>query len=211
MKQSSFESLGSLPATYAKGRYIHSQDGTIASQPVERVAALLCRHCGQGVVVVEAQFIGGIHHATSGLKGGAVTWRGFHWWPLPESTTTPDIPSDIARAFDEAVRSLAARCPQAAAVMARRTLEAVADEQSAEGKTLEQRLKKLAASGALHPTFSEWAGEVRLVGNQGAHFDPIKEVSSADAQELVKFVRDLLRHLYELPAELRRRRSHASP
>jgi hypothetical protein len=41
----------------------------------------------------------------------------------------------------------------------------------------------------------------------GAHFDPIETVSKEDAQQLLSFVRELLRFLYELPAELARRRA----
>ena len=90
--------------------------------------------------------------------------------------------------------------------MARRTLEAVADHQNATGGTLATRLESLATSGTLHPTLGEWAREVRLVGNRGAHFDPIQDVSLTDARDLVGFVRELLKYLYELPAQLSRRR-----
>jgi len=33
-----------------------------------------------------------------------------------------------------------------------------------------------------HPTLSDWAKEVRSVGNAGAHFDPLDDVSLADAR-----------------------------
>lgn len=48
---------------------------------------------------------------------------------------------------------------------------------------------------------------VRLAGNIGAHFDPMKPMSKENAQELLNFLRELLRYLYELPAELARRRT----
>jgi hypothetical protein len=68
------------------------------------------------------------------------------------------------------------------------------------------RLKNLAARGLLLPTLADWAKEVRLVGNIGAHFDPMDTVSKDDAEKLNTFVRELLRYLYELPAELARRK-----
>jgi len=90
--------------------------------------------------------------------------------------------------------------------MARRTLEAIAVDKGETTGVLAERLKKLAARGVLQPTLADWAKEVRLVGNTGAHFDPIDTVSKADAEQLNAFVRELLRYLYELPAELGRRK-----
>lgn len=91
--------------------------------------------------------------------------------------------------------------------MARRTLEAVTVDKGASGKTLFERLNNMAASGVLPPTLADWAKEVRLVGNTGAHFDPITTVSKEDSAQLISFVRELLKYLYELPAELARRRT----
>jgi hypothetical protein len=72
--------------------------------------------------------------------------------------------------------------------------------------TLADRLDALAKSGLLHSSLTEWAKEVRLVGNTGAHFDPLNPVSRTDAEQLVSFVREVLKFLYELPANLARRR-----
>jgi len=91
--------------------------------------------------------------------------------------------------------------------MARRTLEAITVEKGQTTGVLADRLRNMASAGILQPTLADWAKEVRLVGNTGAHFDPINPASNADAQQLISFVRELLRYLYELPAELARRRS----
>jgi hypothetical protein len=91
--------------------------------------------------------------------------------------------------------------------MARRTLEAVTVDKGETAGTLAQRLNALHEKGDLHPSLSEWIKEVRLIGNVGAYFDPIQRVSVSDARQLVSFVRELLRYIYELPAELARRRS----
>ena len=203
-KQSSFEALGSLPLTFSLDVYSHGHDRTVSNPHVDQVTALRCRHCRQGLAVVEEQYIGGRHHSES--NSGTMTWRGVHWWPLPSATVSRDIPAPISGTFDEAARTLAAGCPRASAVMARRTLEAICVEQGAESGTLAERLSALATSGRLQPTLAEWAKEVRLIGNLGAHFDPIDDVNRGDAQQLISFLRELLKYLYELPAELRRRR-----
>ncbi|PKB64111.1 MAG: hypothetical protein BZY80_03825 [SAR202 cluster bacterium Io17-Chloro-G2] len=141
---------------------------------------------------------------------GTVSYRGIHWWPLPSTNLSPDIPDEVALAFAEAVSALHAHYPRASAVMARRTLEAVTVEQGETTGVLATRLRKLAESNLLEPTLADWATEVRLVGNIGGHFDPISDVSTEDAQQLISFTRVLLRYLYELPAELGRRRTQNS-
>ncbi len=133
--------------------------------------------------------------------------RGLYWWPLPDSRSSPDIPSGIGGAFSEAVTAAAAGCPRAAAAMARRTLEAICEDQGETTGTLQQRIAALKTAGKLHETLSDWATEVRLVGNVGAHFDPIKDVSLDEAKALCAFVQELLKFIYEMPAQLRRRRA----
>ena len=102
--------------------------------------------------------------------GGSISWRGFHWWPLPNSNIHSAIPPEIASAFDEANRAVLADCARAGAVMARRTLEAITVEQGVSNGTLAQRLKKMEVSGKLLPALADWAIEVRLIGNTGRAF-----------------------------------------
>ena len=90
--------------------------------------------------------------------------------------------------------------------MSRRSLEAVTVDKGQTSGTLASRLEQLSNGGVLHPTLAEWAREVRLASNLGAHFDPIQPLSKEDAQQLINFVREILRYTYEMPAELQRRR-----
>jgi hypothetical protein len=90
--------------------------------------------------------------------------------------------------------------------MARRTLEAICAEQGISERTLSQSVAALVASGKLVPSLADWAKEVRLVGNKGAHFDPLEDVATEDVTQLLSFLVELLKFTYELPAELKRRR-----
>jgi hypothetical protein len=138
-----------------------------------------------------------------------VSWRGFHWWPLAGSSAHQAVPAEIASALNEAVLCLSANCPRAAAVMARRTLEAIATDKGG-GKTkdtLAQKLSNMAATGVLQPALADWAKEVRAVGNSGAHHDPIDTVSNADAAQLIEFLQALIEYLYVLPYDLAQRRA----
>jgi hypothetical protein len=205
-KQSSFEVGEPQPVTFDPQSYLAARDGNTIPVHHDQVCVLYCRNCKQGVVVVEEQRVDG-QSWRHGARSGAIMWRGIHWWPSTDIQMSADVPTEIAQVFEEAVKALYADCPRASAVMARRTIEAITVDKSETNGNLADRLKSLAAKGILQPTLADWAKEVRLVGNAGAHFDPIKLVSTTDAEQLVGFVRELLRYLYELPAELTRRRN----
>jgi len=205
-KQSSFDYIGSLPVTLDYESSYVGESGLASHDFWQQVTSLLCRHCGQGVAVVEEQYVGEAP-AKHSRGSGTVSYRGVHWWPLPDATPSSDIPSQIAEAFAEASTTLMAQCPRAAAVMSRRTLEAIAEDKGETKGNLSQRLTALDEKGILHSSLAEWVKEVRLIGNTGAHFDPIQKVSMTDAQQLVSFVRQLLEFIYVLPAELERRRA----
>lgn len=161
-------------------------------------------------MVVEEELLDGCSWREPRSGGGTITWRGIHWWPAAGGSVSSDVPTSIAEVFREAVKALHADCPRAAAVMARRTLEAITVDKGETSGRLVDRLRNLTTKGILVQALADWAKEVRLVGNAGAHFDPMDTVSKTDAQQLVSFTRELLKYLYELPGELARRRAGAS-
>jgi hypothetical protein len=205
-KQSSFEVAGSQPITFEPQRFLVEKGGGATPAHLDQVCVLYCRNCKQGIVVVEEERTDGRPWRDKTGGGGVITWRGIHWWPSADAQVSADVPIEIADAFKEAAKALHADCPRASAVMARRTLEALTVDKGETTGDLASRLKSLAAKGVLQATLADWAKEVRLVGNVGAHFDPIKKIDKKDAEQLVSFVRELLKYLYELPAELARRR-----
>ncbi|ASL44669.1 hypothetical protein bAD24_I14385 [Burkholderia sp. AD24] len=94
--------------------------------------------------------------------------------------------------------------------MARRTLEAITIERGESGGTLAKRLQALTDKNMLPPTLADWAKEVRLIGNVGAHFDPLEDVEISDAEQLRDFIQELLSYLYILPSKLADRRAAKS-
>ena len=204
-KQSSFESKGSITVTH-EGRYAVGMDGSRSSIELDRVTVLICLHCTQGTAVIEERVQEPLAPGQRPTTAN-VYFRGIHWWPLPEAHLSKDIPEEIASAFAEATSTLYAQCPRAAVVMARRTLEAVTTDKGETQGVLADRLKALATKGILQSDLAEWAREVRMIGNTGAHYDPLNKASMEDARDLMNFLRELLRYLYEMPAELKRRRT----
>ncbi|CAO3439717.1 DUF4145 domain-containing protein [Azospirillum argentinense] len=206
---SSFEYLNSLPLTFDGGR-LHHRDGTSTPTYSDRATVMICRHCHQGVLVLEEAWVGDNPAREQPKGGGVITWRGFHWWPNPGAVLHDAVPVHIRTAFNEAVQAVSANCPRAGVVMARRTLEAITADKGEDKGPLHQRLRALADKNLLVPTLADWAKEVRIIGNAGAHYDPMDEVSIEDARQLLGFMKDLMNYLYVMPAELTQRR-HRTP
>jgi hypothetical protein len=117
------------------------------------------------------------------------------------------VPEAIRFALQEAEATFAANCFRAATIMARHALEAIAADQGAEKGKLVDRVKALADCHKLQPNLADWATEVRLVGNAGAH-GPLDNVSEDDAKDLLAFMQELVNYLYVLPFELQERRKN---
>jgi hypothetical protein len=125
------------------------------------------------------------------------------WPPRGIRPTHPAVPKAIAADWLEAHLCLSIRAFRGAAAMARRAVQGVAVERGAKKGTLNTQLKDLETNATLHPTMVEWADHIRLLGNVGAHpgDDGLETVSEDEARDVVRFLDELLRWLYELPAE----------
>jgi hypothetical protein len=88
--------------------------------------------------------------------------------------------------------------------------EVVADKGSPaaqQAKTLYEQLKAMEREGTLHPSLVQWAGEIRVIGNAGAHPSTLAAVDLAEARELSQLCRRLLDVVYETPARISRARA----
>jgi hypothetical protein len=191
---------GPLPVKYDP----EGQAGT-----VERVGVLHCPGCNKGTVVIEEAVV-----ERPGSEGQAVVtgWRAVHWWPVPgASQLDSDIPEPVASAFSEGMRALSVDCPRAAAVMFRAMLAAIVRDKGSQAAQqaggLRKQLKKMGDEQTLPTSLMEWAAEIRLVGDAGAHPEDLEPVTLTEAQDLAQLCRQLLSVVYEMPARIRRARS----
>jgi hypothetical protein len=182
---------------------------------VEQAAILECHGCRTRTVVIEEKYVSDHRVKDGGNPGGTINYRGVWWWPPPGvADLDVSIPTEVADAFREGVRAMSAQAPHAAAVMFRRTLEAIvkttgsAPAKSAAEKTnLATGLKVMADEGALDKSLAEWAKTVRIVANFGAHYDvSAEDITMDEAEDLSRLVREMLRFLYEMPARVSRSR-----
>lgn len=202
-KQSSFEKTGSLPVTFDGGMSC-SANGKHMPTYSDRVTVLSCRHCKQGIVVIEEEWIGE-QPRRLGMNSGEVSYRGIVWWPLPENNLSEDIPKDISSLYGEAATAFYAGAYRASAVMLRSALEAITVHFGEVTGVLAKRLENLRDKNILQPVLFDWSKEVRLLGNQSTHTTNI--VSKEDAKQLLDFIRELFKYLFEMPAELQRKRN----
>ena len=207
-KQSSFDSLGNLPATFSSAIRVSQY---IENQRVfyDRVTALECRNCNQPVIVIEEEYAGG-KPVKDGNSSGSVSWKGFFWWPFSNIKLSQDVPEKIQKILQEAIITYSTQCYRASAVMSRRALEAITVDKGESNGVLSKRIKNLKNNGILDKNLGDWATEIRLIGNTGAHFDPIDDVDKEDANQIILFIEELVKYIYVMPAEIAKRRNKKS-
>jgi len=111
------------------------------------------------------------------------------------------LPEDVSAYYRDAIRAMDAALPDAAAVQLRRTLEAASAHFGHNNGPLIRRVQGLITEGLITKTFGEVLNEVRRLGNLGAHAtDEI--VDEAEATRALRFTTQVLRNLFEIPAEL---------
>jgi hypothetical protein len=134
----------------------------------------------------------------------------------------------VAEDFSEALRCQWIKAHKACVVMCRRAVQASALALGApKGKKLDQQIDALFAAGKITGPLKDFAHEVRLTGNKGAHPDKdaaastttspdaadraedddnLQDVSEKDADDIVEFTREYLHHIYVMPAKLKARK-----
>lgn len=115
---------------------------------------------------------------------------------------------EVASAYDEGMRCLSIGASRAASVMFRSALHLFVKDKGGEKargeRFLKPALRHMKESGDLHKSLWDWADHLNQLGNEGAHPEDYDEVTVAEAEGLGKFVHHLIRHEYEMPAQLLR-------
>lgn len=134
----------------------------------------------------------------SGLHGSKVLP-----WPLKFEKYPEHWPEAVGRYWLQAIKNLKEENWDAAAVMARSSLQLALRDKNANGNNLKQEVDDLANKSILPPIMREWSNEIRLLGNDSAHPDPCAPpTDSKNAKDIVKFLDFLLEYLYTLPHEI---------
>jgi hypothetical protein len=163
------------------------------------VSATQCESCKQFALVIGQ---------SQGLNQAS---RLIAFYPLgkPRDAVDPSVPKPIADDFAEALRCQHIQAYRACVVMCRRAIQSSALHLGANGGRLIDQIDDLSKNGIITAPLKEFAHEIRLTGNDGAHPDKdgLEDVAQKDGEAIIEFTREYLHHVYVMPAKLAGRRN----
>lgn len=168
---------------------------------------LTCDECGAMVIAYarmgEERLASATTHLKRFIEAGKAEWEPTH--VLGKSF--PDIPPEIAAPANEAFECFSIGAYRSAVLMARSVLEASAKIKGVTAGNLFAKIDKLAEQQHIRTLIAEAAHEVRLAGNDMAHGDfATADIAKDDAEELLEFMEDFLKELFETPTRIARRK-----
>jgi hypothetical protein len=127
----------------------------------------------------------------------------------PNDSVDPSVPAAVAEDFKEALRCEWVNAYKACVVMCRRAVQSSVIQLGAKGERLIDQIDDLLKNGKITQALKDFAHEIRLTGNEGAHpdKDALAEVSDKDASDMIEFTKQYLHHVYVMPAKLKARKS----
>ena len=168
-----------------------------------------CPSC-EGGFSCKVQLVRGVvDESPHTFKGNLNRTKGYIVGPLfPKAADTKvpsSLPPNIENFYRQAADSFQRRNYDAAAVMCGRVLDNATKELDASfDGTLYKRIDNLAKNCTITKDMAEWAHEIRLIRNAGAH-DP-EPISAEDAKDIFPFTELFLQYVYTLPGKLKERR-----
>jgi Domain of unknown function (DUF4145) len=114
------------------------------------------------------------------------------------------LPPTVQGPLEEAIDCHANECYPAAAVMVRRTLEAVCEDQGATGGDLYKRIEKLGGQIVLPKGMIKALHNLRLLGNDAVHVEArvYAEVGKREVEVAIDVAKTILQATYQMDAIL---------
>jgi hypothetical protein len=186
------------------------------------ISAAKCQSCKEYVLIVGEREAGPQPHSFSLVQV----------YPLgkPKDDFDPAVPPAIGADFGEALRCEWIKAYKGCVVMCRRAVQASALKfEAPKNRKLTQQIDWLFEKGKITESLRDFAHEVRLTGNVGAHpgkdseqqpdeagsdepgTDNLEDVTEKDAADIIEFTREYLHHVYVMPAKLRARKTATPP
>jgi len=130
------------------------------------------------------------------------------YYPKRTPQTDESIPTEIADDYKEAVKCFDVGAFKASVVMSRRAIQSSALEKNIKKGKLRDQIDELHTRKFIPASVKEWAHEIRLTGNIGAHPDEdlLQDVTKEDAEELIGFLEEYLNYVYVMSAKVKAQR-----
>lgn len=112
---------------------------------------------------------------------------------------TTEIPEKVRRAIEEALTCAANECYVGAAMLIRKSLEAVCQDRQATGKDLKARITDLQKKVTLPSELFDAMDHLRLLGNDAAHIDAktFDDVGKEEVAAGIELAREIIKATYQ--------------
>lgn len=109
------------------------------------------------------------------------------------------IPSNIENSYNEANKCFYNECYIASAIMIRKTLEELCEDQQISGNNLKEKLKNLCKTETLPVRINSDIDILRKLGNAGAHINlkDFNKIGEREVKIALKIITNILMMLYE--------------
>ncbi|WIM38481.1 DUF4145 domain-containing protein [Paenibacillus sp. PK4536] len=161
-----------------------------------------CENCGEPSLFIREDFGQGFEQDIY-----------FRLYPKNARSFNFILPEIIKSAYDDAVKCENYKIWAPAVVMVGRALEAACKEAVPTSKTINDGLKKMLENGIISQELFNWANELRILRNLGAHAT-LEKIDQQDTTESIDFLQAILETLYHLRPkfeEMKARRANPAP
>jgi hypothetical protein len=116
------------------------------------------------------------------------------------------IPHSIVTSLTEAITCHANQCYTASALMVRRTLEELCQDQAATGRDLKERIANLGSKIVMPKELLQALDDLRLLGNDAAHIESrtYGQVGKQEVEIGIEFAKEVLKAVYQYSSLLKR-------
>jgi len=170
--------------------------------PPARYSFGFCPQCRGPFIMVQEQYGGATFDDDKGVQV----------YPPNKRRLSFKVPAVVEASYLEAVRCEGNQAWIATAAMVDRTLEAVCKDEEPKSKSMFEGLQKLRKAGEDQRRALQWADQLRVLRNQGAHAseEAIEREDAVDALNFLQAILETLYHLRPMFQEMKARRSKAS-
>jgi hypothetical protein len=180
--------------------------------PFDQIAVATCGGCGSPICF-KARYLAGNTALTQFPASIDAVPHMFVGpiWPLKEEPSIPrHLPPEYVPKVVEAENANQAKLPTAVAGLYRSLIDITTKRQLTEAGldvkgVLMARIDRLADNHIIPKAVAEWAHEVRSIGNEGLHEEMV--VSLEDAAVTRNFAQTYLRYAFELPGDIKARKT----
>jgi hypothetical protein len=155
----------------------------------EHFITCLCGRCGQPFLIQQSLY--GVPGEFETVTNETILY------PIESKSVPENLPDVLRNAYDQAAKAFKASLFEPSVLMCRKCLEGMCSILNVEGRNLNAKLDNLSKQGHIDSRLSDWAHQIRLIGNEAAH-DINVPVTKLDAKDVLEFTEAILIYVFSL-------------